>query len=504
MRDAETHETPGPPLATPTDVREFVRRFDAEAFLRQIAFVATREGSTHPLARFFPRSLNTWSLGDLARYVVLEGSDYRRRQATIDDVLHGVNLVNGIAGISRPRGDHRDIYHFLYQTAFKQFAYQFNPAQRLGRLLVMHEDLPQSISRLGTYDLGDHFTKATGITLEQFVWTVFGVWAIANQGIPFTAESIANHGAHQLHDVITPETVSAVLALVSATRGELITAAQAELKGLPPDSRELFAQNPLTVTPVVRLTSGTFVVPQPRFLLRRLLEAPYYVLLKADGEAFTRYYGHVFEEYVGWLLRPYCGERLRGEFEYGSSKARRKSSDWMIDEGDGVALLECKTARLPKAIKTTASYEEVTERYATFYGDAARQLQRVSHDLATEPAFAELRGRQPAPFIVVLDPIYLANSPWSEDARAAASERNALEAEFRPEIMSVDALERLVPALGSLRLHELLRAKREREGPDPPRHWDWEQFAAPYAPPGPNALLESRWDRFVEARMGPK
>jgi hypothetical protein len=196
---------------------------------------------------------------------------------------------------------------------------------------------------------------------------------------------------------------------------------------------------------------------------------------------------------------PVLTSSLRTGFT-GPKKQRAKSPDWLLYESDGVPLLECKSGRLRKDLKTIASHDEVRDGFATIYGQAARQLDNFEQAVSREPDLAWLRGRPLHPLILLLDPIYLSNSPPWEGERAFAKTKYGVRSAFNPEVMSVQALEHLAPMLDKRTFSDWVRAKANDLQK---RDWDWEQYIDSNGG-AINTRLEERWKAFFNSKSPDK
>ena len=490
-----------PPLTGPSDLAAFARGFEPYSFLTQIWFVADAEHSDTPLGRMYPGPKATanvftpWGLAHLARYALEHGSPGARPGGSAGDVVNGVNIVNGLVDPLPPNDTRelRDWGVFLMRLGNKQFAFQTGLRQRLARMLTLFIDLPPQVPQAAAYDPARRFNEVTGVTIDQFVWTCFLFHIAAAKGPIVDAEAVGRHELEPLRDMVTPETVAKVIPLVSCTRKDFIERVQRETAGMVDERHDHFAFNPLYAAPLIAMPESTkqFVVPVPRLILERILEAPYYLLLEADGDRFTGPFGYVFEAYVGWLLKPHLADRLHPELSYGKNS---KSSDWIVNDAAGAALLECKTGRLNKAVKTVAPIEAVADAVTTHYGKAVRQLHRVvTESAANTPGLELLADRELAPLIVLLDPVYLANSPLWEPFRARAKATYGVPPDFDPQICSVTALERLAPTLAGT---ELVSVIRNKVNDLDKRFWDWETFV-PSLAPNENPALKERFVKFM-------
>lgn len=167
--------------------------------------------------------------------------------------------------------------------------------------------------------------------------------------------------------------------------------------------------NPLRVYPMVRMTVGghnSLVVPIPAFLTRRLTEGIYYEI--RDEPEFADAFGESFQNYVGEVV---VRANVRGalsvfpEREYYLGRLRKDTADWVVEDGEGVLFVECKTKRLRLEAKTEIRTEAVLEgeldKLAGFISQVYRTISDYKDGLYPECPHRE--GKPIFPVVVTLE-----------------------------------------------------------------------------------------------------
>jgi len=489
----------GPPRSTPRELREFVRRFEPYGFLEQIGRASLSEGTNTRTGRLFPGPnasavvLTQFGLAELARFVLRSGSFHRTRGADEDAVVQGMNLVNGLEEPTiGAEASPAEWGIYLMRLGHKQFPIQSGVIPRLPRMLTLFSRLPPTVPEAAAYDIPRRFQQLTGLTIEQFTWVSISLFAILQRSPTLDVSNVIEHGLSSLREHVNRETVERTLALVSCSASDFRQLADREAETITDPRQEHWAFNPLYVKPLIRTTAGRYIAPVPRALMERLVDAPYFELLTADGTAFTVPFGYVFEAYVGWLLAPYLGDRLKPAIRYGTDS---RTADWNVFDVDGITQLEAKTGRLRKEAKTTGNAEVVIAALKTHYGQAARQLYRITQRVATQPELALLRGRGLNSLVVFLEPIVWVNTPLFEPLRAAAKQAENVPVEFDPQICSVDAIELLAAHLADHSLFDICRRKVSEADH---RYWDWDTYVRAQFPLEKNRELVRCFDEFTK------
>lgn len=385
-----------------------------------------------------------------------------------------MNLINGLdEPIAEAEPTLADWGIYLMRLGSKQFPVQTGILRRLSRMLLLFDQLPPAVPQATSYDIPRRFQSVTGLSIPQFAWVMFVLYSQTLNSPVVDVSRVINHPIDALRPLVNKETVEGTLRLVATSVSEFQQLAAAESAEISDPRQEHWAFNPLYARPLVRTpTPGRLIAPVPRLLLERLVDAPYFELLAADGIEFTKPFGYVFEGYVGWLLRPFLDDRLRAEMSYGTDA---RTADWSVFDEDGVTQLEVKTGRLRKAAKTIGAPALVADSLRAHYGQAVRQLYRMQQRIGTQRELEEFRGRDLHSLIVVLDPIPVVNSPLFEPLRADAKRAVGVPADFDPQVCSVDAIELLAPHLKERSLSDLYRAKLATADH---RYWDWDTYVS--------------------------
>jgi len=144
-------------------------------------------------------------------------------------------------------------------------------------------------------DIQSSFQTNTGVSLHSFFQGCFGLWAIAIQNL-FVKDGISGSTL----PVFSPPEWNNFLALVRVDfAGFRDLCARLDLRS---ELYEMFSTPVLLRAPILRLPSGSNIVPWPMFLLHRLCFGPYDILKGALGSEFTEAFGIVFQNYIARIL----------------------------------------------------------------------------------------------------------------------------------------------------------------------------------------------------------
>jgi hypothetical protein len=158
-----------------------------------------------------------------------------------------------------------------------------------------------------------------------------------------------------------------------------------------------YVSNPLRVYPMVWMTvdgHDSLVVPIPTFLTRRLTEGIYYEI--RDEPEFPEAFGESFQNYVGEVIvraNVRCALSVYPEREYYVGRLRKDTADWVVEDGEGVLFVECKTKRLRLEAKSTILTEALLEaeldKLAGFISQVYRTISDYKAGLYPEHAYQE-------------------------------------------------------------------------------------------------------------------
>jgi hypothetical protein len=262
------------------------------------------------------------------------------------------------------------------------------------------------------FDLNAAFEAMNGISLDDFVFLSFGLFAAttAQPGHTFGVQQFVNS------EFDIPEAMARIYYdLSSRTYSEFRMAASHPDVAVP--GYELYSVNPLRRYPLVRFPQGDHIVPIPRFLLERATFGVYYDFFRGlpdrkQRSRFGNFWGSAFSAYVGELMRrtETLSEPVSPDTDKGS--ATGKICDWIVEDDECVLLIECKTYAFGTRTKITGAEDSVRAdvRRDEAGGGLAKAVLQL---LETRDRLRPTRPRkQFAHLVVTLDHVYYANTPW--------------------------------------------------------------------------------------------
>jgi hypothetical protein len=202
-----------------------------------------------------------------------------------------------------------------------------------------------------------------------------------------------------------------------------------------------------------------------------------------DEKGFPTALGQSFQDYVGEVLRHRITNkamRVLGEAEYQVGRHRKDTVDWILQQGDEVALfVECKTKRLTWASKAGLADLTALEQDIRKLAGAVIQVYRTIIDYRanryTQLPFSA--GRRIYPVIVTLEDWYFFGHELPVRLETAVKEvmiRADLPIDWLEEmpysVMSVDEFETATGVINTIGIHPFISGKVL----DPQRrHWSY-------------------------------
>ena len=138
--------------------------------------------------------------------------------------------------------------------------------------------------------------------------------------------------------------------------------------------------NPLTLYPLIEISPGRFLAPDPKLIVIRTTWGLFHDLFKARGCHFSTRFGAPFSRLVGRLLKSVCPLDRLWTDDLPSGAAGRRG-DWAYVGQQRTVLIECKSAR-PTLELTSMASEESVEDAATRIAGALEQL--IDQDAAVQ------------------------------------------------------------------------------------------------------------------------
>ena len=279
-----------------------------------------------------------------------------------------IRLANNMYSIQDPfLGTEAGGIMTLVRIAYEQFTYQEGLQYLMPRHIILYlESNPPQLS----FDFDSTFQRLTGLTVKEFMMIGFIFYSAALAFHSFERGFVENTKVMSLMQYVSPEKMDAFLAIAGADFQTFRNLSLEEEKVAPGLGR--FTFNPLLSRPVVKLPNGLLCVPVPRLLIYRITQGIYYDLLDAhrqpQGNIFSDWFGYAFQQYIGILLKE----------AFGNDKVYPEVAgvDWLVILGDVALVLECRSGRLPKKVRSRTDRTEVMEMIRRNIVDPAEKLPR--------------------------------------------------------------------------------------------------------------------------------
>lgn len=225
------------------------------------------------------------------------------------------------------------------------------PTDLARSLLLIEEITPLLANRNDYIDIAAAFKAAAGVTAQHFCELAFsaGVKFITHveEQLQDPAGALILTSQHFLHTAVPPDDIATFLARLSITTHELHQ--QSQGTGTPGSDFLLFQRHPL-----VEFTPGSYLCPDPGFLLDKAGPALYWTLHDAQPPnlrlTLLTYWSAIIERYAQWLFeRTY---QAHGQFR---PSPRFRNGDEAFDahllEGSSLIVFEIKASILTAQAK---------------------------------------------------------------------------------------------------------------------------------------------------------
>jgi hypothetical protein len=276
-------------------------------------------------------------------------------------------LANNIYSIQDPfLGTEAGGIMTLVRIAYEQFPYQEKLQYLIPRHIILY--LESNPPELSSFDLNSTFKRVTNLTVNEFMMLGFIFYSAACAFTSFERSFVENTPVSSLRPYASQEKIDAFLTIAGADFKTFRKLRLEEENAEPGLGR--FTFNPLLSSPVVKLPNGLLCVPTPRLLIYRITQGIYYDLLEAhrepQGNIFSVWFGYAFQQYIGILLKE----------AFGNDKVYPEVAgvDWLVILEDSARVLECRSGRLPKKIRSRTNRFEVMEMIRRNIVDPAEKL----------------------------------------------------------------------------------------------------------------------------------
>ena len=340
--------------------RNYLRRYDAETFLRAIWALSSHVEFNNRLPPFLASAvqppgpfqstpmLHLWEFDTLAREVILHCPTTGGR--VVDDWSIIRNAINQLRNLEEQAliVDGFDVMAELSRLPHRQFHWQsgFNMVS-LARYQAIY-----------SYPGIDAAIRADlGMGTQDYFLACFGLLASLITHSSLGADFIAD--------------ASRILGVDFAPIVTRFTSTLPELRAAAMTTRSLdenwaYSFHPLRQFPLIAVAGGgQHLCPIPGLLARRFTDGLYFDLGRGKN-VLSRELGPAFQAYVGDVLEASASAAydILPEERYGSSKQPRDTVDWLIEDDEGVLFLECKVLRLGNVARERMTpLESIDEQY---------------------------------------------------------------------------------------------------------------------------------------------
>jgi hypothetical protein len=224
-------------------------------------------------------------------------------------------------------------FHEFFRMAHRQFEWQDGPDLFLAYKYFRMHSHPE---------LEPIFTRVFGLTPLQY-YTIS--YSIAGT---FTKQFLVNGSIKPILSGITDVMADSFVSRYSKNLDELKSEIKAAKKY---DERLLYSYNALRATPIIKF-DGKLCCPLKTLLLWQTTRGVFYSLINEQG--YGNALGKSFEEYTGYIIDKVNSPKkfdAQPEIVYNSKKGEKKSSDWIVEDADGIVFYECKAKRISMAGK---------------------------------------------------------------------------------------------------------------------------------------------------------
>lgn len=398
---------PGRPISR-DEYRGRIRRFERSSIVLRAGELGAALGDSRPgQDPRFPAFVTPWAISGVAKDAIVDGTDDRRGEATINDLI---DLCFGYTHLKDPivRQQPGGAGNLLVRVANEQFPYQADPFSEIARSIALFSDL-HPLNAAGVGFSQEDVASILGASIEDYLGTGFLLHVAAgrNQG-RFDPKWLTQRNLSAIVDVIPREEI------VSIFRGHFISSSD-EIRRIVREQRAhqrvdkywKYEFNPLVGTPFVEFSDSVPVAPHPFLPIRKVGPSGiYYTGVDKWGQLFADRLGPVFETYVGQQLGIIPRVELLPEITFGNSE---KSVDFFVVVGDLLLLIEAKTTRMTLAARLGLARLE--EDLGRTIGKASEQISKSAHHVRSgHPSFSHLPDCPMIGVIVTLEPYWFANS----------------------------------------------------------------------------------------------
>jgi hypothetical protein len=433
----ELHHKKG--IATEEDFKEVLRRYNLRDGLITLGQISNllfdiKKQRNEPYCD--PNTgviITQFALAYLANILLISGAnDYKSKYISQKDNLltlcnsYSNCLIDHILIKNEELVNQDDLRSFMIRIHSEQIEYQFSPAYMISRTVIMFNEIAQNIQPNKFESLSKIFEKETGLSLFDYLYLCFIIFAASHKTATFSIRSIVAGNIPQLKDLLVEEKVTKILNILKADYKTFRVEDTIQNKNLNP----IFTKtrfNPLLIYPIIETdakhSGDPYVIPNVIAFLRKSFGGLYwwfhrYFETQGRQQDFHNYFGYIFQEYVGKILKNIYGENtVQGEIIYGNNL---KFIDWWVEKGNKIYLFEAKANQFRLLSKQTGDRKIIIKNeIETKVVDAISQVYKRIQDIPKYEELKKFQGKQIIPIIVFMDMPFISTplyAPWIKEA----------------------------------------------------------------------------------------
>ncbi len=412
------------------DIVKRIRKFDRLNLLANISRIAAKldnePGRSKRLTRIdrvgpfeYPRHIyvSSHGLASLTRLVLAHGNEWARGPSSTDDIILLENQVSNLPSYftTDEQGELRP-EHLFFQLAKQQFQFQTGGGNYdLGRSIILFKDIPKILRSedVPAPDLEGIFMQITGMSIGQFMWAGFLVWARCKNGVavPLATfndliENINDKWQGPENERPTLDSIRGFLEFVSLDFAGF-AAQMGDLR--LQDERSIAVDfQPLLEFPIVRTPGDEYIVPIPKLLFDRFTNGLFHDFARGmpgsgQGNQFRTYFGQLLERYVGLqLAMVFDSELLFSERNYG--KDGKSTPDWVVNDPGQPLAIECRSSTFTLETQKNPDVERISRDLGRIGTDTLVEIQAKIQALQQGQTHISLASdRSPLPILCTFE-----------------------------------------------------------------------------------------------------
>ena len=270
--------------STVDDLFDHVRKYCLYDALAYIGSMGYRIFKNDESIKDLPESvINEWQLAFIAKALILNSNDYKRKMFDKNELIKTLNICNNIydekiktASENGKVPNDEVMHNFFIRTAFQQFPFQIGTRNKIPRTLILFEDIPKTIHN-PSIDINKEIKEIYGLTMSEILVIGFIIFIVSKNG--YFNPNI-NTKINRLKKYLSTRKVNK---LINKFKIDYYGIRKEFKKFSGPKGLEQYEFNSLKTYPILETQIKNLVIPVPIFILFGISDGVYYSL----SEKFT-------------------------------------------------------------------------------------------------------------------------------------------------------------------------------------------------------------------------